>query len=68
MKIRLIHGNLEKVKNLLAQHPQLVDAANEWSPSDRETAIQAAAHAGSAAVAEYLLARGATGTLGLTIP
>lgn len=53
------HGNLEKVKEMLARHPSLLNAANEWSLGDRETAIQAAAHAGSLAVAEYLLAKGA---------
>lgn len=53
------HGNLEKVKQMLAQHPELLNAANEWKEGDRETAIQAAAHVGNRVVAEYLLANGA---------
>lgn len=53
------HGNLEKVKEMLARYPQLLNTANEWSPGDRESAVQAAAHVGSAHVAEYLLAQGA---------
>lgn len=53
------HWNLPKVKEMLAEHPQLLSVANEWAPGDRETAIQAAAHAGSAHVAEFLLTQGA---------
>jgi ankyrin repeat protein len=53
------HGNLPRVKEMLAEYPGLLHAANAWAPGDRETAIQAAAHAGSAHVAEYLLAQGA---------
>ena len=53
------HGDLAKVKEMLAQHPQLLKAGHPWSESDRETAIQAAAQVGSVAVAEYLLAKGA---------
>jgi len=53
------HGNLAAVQTLLAAEPRLLNAANEWSPGDTETAIQAAAHVGSRAVAEYLLDQGA---------
>ncbi len=53
------HGNLPKVKEMLAQHPQLLNAAYQWSESDKETALQAAAQVGSATVAEYLLSNGA---------
>ncbi len=53
------HGSLEKVREMLARDPQLLSAANEWSPGDRESAIQAAAHVGSVNVAEYLLSQGA---------
>jgi len=53
------HWNLPKVKEMLAEHPGLLNVANEWAPGDRETAIQAAAHAGSAHVAEFLLSQGA---------
>jgi len=53
------HGDLDKVKAMLAQHPDLLNAAYEWKPNDHETAIQAAAHVGNRAIAEYLLSRGA---------
>ncbi|MGH2374984.1 MAG: ankyrin repeat domain-containing protein [bacterium] len=53
------HGNLEKVKAMLAAHPDLLNAAYEWKADDHETAIQAAAHVGNAAVAEHLLSHGA---------
>ncbi|HET8678747.1 MAG TPA: ankyrin repeat domain-containing protein, partial [bacterium] len=53
------HGDLKKVKAMLAQHPDLLNATYEWKPGDHETAIQAAAHVGNAAVAEHLLSRGA---------
>jgi ankyrin repeat protein len=53
------HGDLPKVRAMLAEHPSLLTAANEWQPGDTETALQAAAHAGDAAVARYLLAQGA---------
>lgn len=53
------HGNLGKVKLMLAAQPALLNMANQWSPGDYETAIQAAAHVGNREAAEYLLAQGA---------
>jgi uncharacterized protein len=53
------HSNLEQVQSMLAECPALLDAAYEWKENDRETAIQAAAHIGNVAIAEYLLAHGA---------
>ena len=53
------HGNLEKVKQLLAQQPSLLNQGYEWKPGDIETALQAAAHMGQRAIAEYLLSQGA---------
>jgi ankyrin repeat protein len=53
------HGDLPKVRAMLAEHPALLNAANEWRPGDTETALQAAAHVGEAAVARFLLAQGA---------
>ena len=51
------HGNLAKVKQMLANHPSLLNMAHEWRPGDTETALQGAAHVGSREVAEYLWAR-----------
>lgn len=53
------HGNLSRVKAMLAEEPALLNAAHEWKPGDTESAIQGAAHVGNAAIAEYLLSRGA---------
>src|SRR5262245_57877128 len=53
------HGNLARVKEMLAAEPALLNAAYEWAANDHETAIQAAAHVGNSAIAEYLLAQGA---------
>ncbi len=53
------HGNLPRVKEMLGQHPELLDAAYPWSETDKETAIMAAGQVGSVTVAEYLLSKGA---------
>jgi hypothetical protein len=53
------HGNLDKVKKMHAEQPALLNRSHEWQPGDTETALQGAAHVGSRAVAEYLLAQGA---------
>jgi ankyrin repeat protein len=44
---------------MLVAEPALLNAAYEWAANDHETAIQAAAHVGNRAIAEYLLAQGA---------
>jgi uncharacterized protein len=53
------HGNLPKVKAMLAANPALLNARYPWAENDWETAIQAASHVGAAGVAEFLLAHGA---------
>jgi ankyrin repeat protein len=53
------HGDRAKVTRMLSSHPGLLNAANEWRPGDTETALQAAAHVGDAAIARYLLSQGA---------
>jgi len=53
------HGNLPRVRELLIECPGLLNARYQWAKDDSETAVQAAAQAGSIAVAEYLLAQGA---------
>jgi ankyrin repeat protein len=53
------HGDLEKAKQMLAEYPELLNAAYPWNENDRETAIQAAAQVGNAPIAEYLLEKGA---------
>jgi len=53
------HGNLEKVRKMLEENPELLNASYAWSETDYETAIQGAAQVGSATIATYLLERGA---------
>jgi ankyrin repeat protein len=53
------HGNLPRVREMLAEHPGLLNLKHQWAEGDSETAIQAAAQVGSASVVEYLLDRGA---------
>src|SRR5437870_12542931 len=53
------HGNLEKVKKMLAENPKLLNASYRWNENDTETAVQAAAQVGSADIAQFLLKQGA---------
>jgi ankyrin repeat protein len=53
------HGNLEKVRKMLEENPELLNAPYAWSETDHETAIRGAAQVGSVPVAMYLLERGA---------
>ena len=53
------HGNLDKVKQMLAQKPTLINATWDWGGGDWETALGGAGHMGRRDIAEYLLANGA---------
>ena len=53
------HSNLEKVKEMLAHEPALINAAWDWGGGDWETALGGAAHVGQRDIAQYLLANGA---------
>jgi hypothetical protein len=53
------HGNLDKVKEMLAQKPTLINATWDWGGGDFETGLGGAAHMGRRDIAEYLLANGA---------
>lgn len=53
------HGNFERVKELLAQEPGLINATWDWGSGDFETALGAASHMGNKAIANYLLENGA---------
>ena len=53
------HGNLEKVRQMLAENPELLNVSYRWNENDTETAIQAAAQVGYADVAQFLLKQGA---------
>ncbi len=49
------HGDLDQVKEILGQHPGLVNARARWG----ESPLEAAAQTGERAIAEYLLGLGA---------
>lgn len=57
------HGNVERVKEMLAEEPGLVNATWDWGGGDFETALGGAAHTGSHDIARYLLERGAHMTI-----
>ena len=53
------HGDLDRVKELLAQEPALINSVWDWGGGDFETGIGAAAHMGRRDIALYLLENGA---------
>jgi ankyrin repeat protein len=53
------HFDLAKIQSMLAENPELLNAAQPWSETDHETAIMAAAQTGNRAIAEYLISQGA---------
>jgi hypothetical protein len=53
------HGNLDKVKQMLAAQPGLLNAVWDWGGGDWETALGGAAHTGNRDIALHLLAQGA---------
>src|SRR5713226_5160569 len=53
------HGNLERVRELLEQEPNLVNAAWDWGGGDWETGLGAASHVGRREIALFLLDAGA---------
>jgi hypothetical protein len=53
------HGDLDAVRELLEQEPQLVNAAWDWGGGDWETGLGAASHMGRRDIALFLLERGA---------
>lgn len=53
------HGDLNRVKELLAQEPALINASWDWGAGDFETGLGAAAHMGRRDIANFLLENGA---------
>jgi hypothetical protein len=53
------HGDIEKVKSLLKESPELSKAGWDWGFGDWETALGAASHMGRKDIAEILMAEGA---------
>ncbi len=57
--VAVAHTDLNRVKEMLAQEPGLVNATWDWGGGDFETALGAAAHMGARDIALFLLERGA---------
>ena len=57
--VTVAHGKYDRVKELFAQEPRLLNAAWDWGSGDFETALEAAGHVGNREIAEFLLANGA---------
>lgn len=53
------HSNLARVKEMLANEPQLLHVSYDWGGGDYESGIEAAGHVGNKEIAEYLLSKGA---------
>ena len=50
---------MDTVKELLEEHPTLLNAAHDWGYGDFETGLGAASHVGNKEIATYLLEKGA---------
>jgi hypothetical protein len=57
--VTVAHGNVERVRELLAGQPALARAAWDWGFGDWESALGAASHVGNREIAALLLAHGA---------
>lgn len=57
--VRKAHGDLDRVKQLLAEEPALANACWDWGGGDFESALGAAAHVGRRDIATFLLDNGA---------
>jgi hypothetical protein len=53
------HGNLDKVKQMLAETPSLLYATYDWGKGDFETALEGAGHVGNKQIANWLIEQGA---------
>ena len=53
------HSDLSKVKEMLAEHPNLISSRYDWGKGDFEEAIEGAGHLGDKEIAEYLINQGA---------
>lgn len=57
--VRVSHGKMDIAKELLKEHPNLINAAYDWGHGDFETALGAASHVGHKELANFLLDNGA---------
>lgn len=57
------HGKMDIVKELLKEHPNLINAAHDWKLGDFETGLGAASHVGYKELAQYFIDQGAQGNI-----
>lgn len=57
------HFDLQKIKLLLSEQPDLLNAEHQWGENDYESALGAASHVGNVPIAEFLLEQGAAMTI-----
>lgn len=57
------HFDLEKIKAMLAENPDLLNVEHQWGENDYESALGAASHVGNEPIAHYLLEQGAPMTI-----
>lgn len=53
------HNNIDKVKEMLSEFPNLIYCRYDWGGGDFEEAIEGAGHLGNKEIAEYLIGQGA---------
>lgn len=61
--VTVAHGNLARVRELIAKQPALAKTSFDWGFGDWETPIDAASHVGNREIAELLLKSGARPTI-----
>lgn len=57
--VRTAHSDIDRVKELLAVEPALINASWDWGGGDWETALGSASHMGRKDIANLLLQHGA---------
>ncbi len=57
--VRVAHSDITKVKEMLAEYPNLLNAAHDWKYGDFETGLGAATHVGDKELASYFVDQGA---------
>jgi hypothetical protein len=57
------HGDFNKVKSMLIDHPNLIYSKFDWGNGDFEAAIEGAGHVGNKEIANYLLEAGSRVTI-----
>ncbi|MEP5610997.1 MAG: hypothetical protein ABJP45_02045 [Cyclobacteriaceae bacterium] len=57
--VKVAHGDMNKVQQMLEKTPKLLHASHDWGDGDYESALEAASHIGHRPLVEFLLGKGA---------